>query len=178
MEVAAVLLDLGFHRGSIQLGGASMRERMAGNLMAIAMQPDDLVGIYSGLAAGPLTNQAAGDVEGCAPAIFFQNRRADGCRALRYVVEGEADHRSVAGQPKRCGTKMPGEAVADARVQLRSVSAHGCSQLSWRAGCAAAAPLARKPSQLLKMMLAAPPAGISRRSVRPGSSAASVGSRS
>jgi hypothetical protein len=41
---------------------------MAANLMAIAMQPDDLVGIYSGPEAGPLTNQAAGDVEGCPPA--------------------------------------------------------------------------------------------------------------
>src|SRR5580693_9794704 len=133
MEVAAVLLDLGFHRGSSQLGGASMRERMAGNLMAIAMQPDDLVGIYSGLEAGPLTNQAAGDVEGCTPAIFFQNRRADGCRALRYVVEGEADHRSVAGQPKRRGPKMPGEPVADARFELRPVGAHGCCHPPWQA---------------------------------------------
>jgi hypothetical protein len=67
VKVAAVLLDLGFHRGSIRLAGASMRERVAGNLIAIAIKPDDLVGIYSGPEAGPLTNQAAGDVENCAP---------------------------------------------------------------------------------------------------------------
>src|SRR6202035_2197978 len=157
---AGVLLDFAFHRRSIQLGGAPVRERMAGDLMAVAMQVDNLVGTYSGPEARPLADQAAGDVEGPAPAKFFQHRRADGCRAPRYVVEGKADHRRVAGQPKRRGTEMPGEAVADARFQLRPVGAHGCCHLPWQAGCAAAAPLARKPSQLLKMMLAAPPAGI------------------
>ena len=72
---------------------------------------------------------------------------------------------------------MPGEAVTDARFELRPSGAHDCCYLPWQAGCAAAAPLTRKPSQLLKMTLAAPPAGMPRRSVRPGSSAASVGSR-
>jgi hypothetical protein len=75
---------------------------MAGDLMAIAMQADDLVGNYSGPEAGSLANQAAGDVEGCAPAIFFQDRRADGCRARRYVVEGGALPGSRSGAARKC----------------------------------------------------------------------------
>ena len=97
---------------------------------------------------GPWLDQAAGEIEGAAPAIFLQHRRADAGGAVRDVVEGEAHHR-LACRTDACGAaqEMPGEAIGDARLEGSTMAAH-LRSLSNRSDAGVRASAPRKPSQL------------------------------
>src|SRR5581483_677121 len=110
-EIAPVLRDLCGHPCRIEIDGALMREGMAGDLVTVATEFHDATGIDAvTMVIGPI-DQAAGDIKGAAAANLLQNRRADGGRAQRDVVEGEAHHRLAALESHRRGKEVPGEPV-------------------------------------------------------------------
>src|SRR5579871_4052447 len=141
--------------------------------MASATKSYDAVVVDALTMVVGLIDQAARNIEGSAAAGLLQHRRADGSRTHGNVVEGEAHHRLPALEPHRRSTEMPGEAIGDARAQVRP---GGHDHFRDEAGSRASS--RRKPSQLRKMVLAAAPAAMSERRVRPGNSAASIGLRS
>src|SRR3974390_2004845 len=178
LETTPVLCDFRRHARCIELDGAPMRKRVAGDLVSPTVKGNDLIGLDPVPVLRALADPAASDVKGGASAIFLQQRCAHGRRTPGNVVEGEAHHRRFTGQSKRRAPEMPGEPVGNARFEPRQRRAPAMGHLRDLACCLARASSPRKASQLAKITLAAAPGAISWRSVRPGSSAASSGSRS
>jgi hypothetical protein len=115
-EVRAIFVDLRGHRGGVEIGGAPVRESMAGDFVTIMVKPDNVIGAEPGPVAGPLIHQLTGDIERAARIVLIENSGAGGGGTFGNVVEGEADHRAVASQPVRRGGPIPGQPVADARL--------------------------------------------------------------
>src|SRR5581483_10083262 len=171
-EKAPVLRELCGHCRRVAIDGAPVRERMAGDLVTDAAKPYDAVRIDTVAMIGASVDQPARDVERAEPAELLEHRRADGGGAHGNVVESEAHHRLRAIELQRRGEQMPGEAAGEARSEVRQGRHH-----HFRDDAGSRASSRRKPSQLRKMVSAAAPAAMSERSVKPGSSAASRGSR-
>jgi hypothetical protein len=116
-KVAAVVLYLAGQCCRIEIGGSRVGEGVAGDFMALAVKCHNLIAADSVPMAGSFIDQPARDIERRPCIIRIENRNADGGRALRRIVERKTDHRALVSQPKRRCAKVPGQAVADARLQ-------------------------------------------------------------
>src|ERR1700738_381181 len=186
-KITAVLARLRHHRLGIEIDGAGVRDRMAGQFMATSMQAQNVIGADAGPVAGPPIDQAAGDIEGAARTVLLEQGSADGGGTLGSVVEGEADHRAIARQPKWLGKEMSRQPVADARSEVRPDRAHGKTCFRNGGGlhlhavrsspCPVTTP-ERYRSQFRNIAVAAAPVARSGRRIRPGSSTLSGSLRS
>src|SRR5262249_4348936 len=118
-EVTTVLRDLRRHRRRVEINGAPVREGVAGDFMAVAAELYDAAGVDAVAVFVALVAQAARAVEGPEPAELLQHRRADCCRAPGDVVKGEAHHRLLALELQGRSKQMPGEAIGEARFDVR-----------------------------------------------------------
>ena len=97
---------------------------MAGNLVTGPVKPHDRVVRQAVPMIRGTIDQAAGEIERAAAAMLLQKPGALACGAIGGIVEGEAHHRRMRGQPVRRGAEMPGQPIAHASLECRPHDSH------------------------------------------------------
>ena len=97
---------------------------MAGNLVSGPVKPHDGVVRQAVPVVRGTIDQAAGEIERTAAAMLLQKPGALACGAIGGIVEGEAHHGCMRGQPVRRGAEMPGQPIAHASLECRPHDLH------------------------------------------------------
>src|SRR3954453_20869994 len=69
-------------------------------------------------------DQAASEIECTATAMLLQKPGALACGAIGGIVEGEAHHGRMRGEPVRRGAERPGQPIAHASLECRPHDSH------------------------------------------------------